>query len=110
MVGSLGQPHFSRIRVISHNSNFSHTIMSSTYLVAYPHPGICPAERIKQLELGPTTSGKTLLRLLQQLYPDYSNDLQRAKLRKVGCSTSVSDPTSTLTNIAGHWPQQCGPP
>ena len=61
--------------------------MTSTYIVAYPHPTIPPRERILPLELGSGARGRGLLKLLKDEFPNHSDDLKDATLWKAGRST-----------------------
>ena len=77
------------------------------YLVAYPHPSVTPLYRVKRFNLDQSkTDVETLLGLLKNSYPDHTDDLNDAILRKVRSFTG--GPTSALTSTTGQWSQLDG--
>jgi len=68
-------------------------LITMSYIVAYPHPAIRPTERIKRLELGSETTGKSVHGLFYFLYPGHDDDVMGATLRKVGRSTVAQLPS-----------------
>lgn len=58
--------------------------MTSThYIVAYPHPSVTPLDRCCICEVGPKTHSGDLVGQLLEAYPDYVEDLKRARFWKV---------------------------
>ena len=66
--------------------------MTSTYIVAYPHPTIPPRKRVQPLKLDLDARGEDLLMLLKDKFPDHRDDLEDATLWKAGRSTVAQLP------------------
>jgi len=65
---------------------------TTTYTVAYPHPGVPSEERIKLFRPASGAGGDTLIELLCDHYPDHRDDLKGATLWKASRSTVVQLP------------------
>jgi len=62
------------------------------YLVAYPHPAIPPARRIRRLKLNLDAVGTEIVGLLKDACPDHSGDLDNVTLWKVSSPTVAQFP------------------
>ena len=66
--------------------------MTSTYIVAYPHPTIPPRERVRRFRLNLDADEEDLLRLLIDKFQDHRDDLRVATLWKAGRLTVAQFP------------------